>query len=160
LNHSAQNFVKTWLNRGDEKSDTQSFWTSLLRDVYGIEHPESFIQFEQRVKLKNVSFIDASIVSGGPARGADVFRPGVRLGKLPDGDLRLDSPFGKRRFARARQGPDVPLGRFAGSGFHLAVSVVRTAPLKGGPLKTAPQFKASPFRGGGPKGRWGRVEAA
>ncbi|MDO4587857.1 MAG: transposase [Planctomycetia bacterium] len=54
-------FVEQWRNRGDEKSDTQSFWLALLQDVFGIAQPASFIQFEKRVKLKNVSFIDARI---------------------------------------------------------------------------------------------------
>ncbi|MBR0190554.1 MAG: hypothetical protein IJQ31_00630 [Thermoguttaceae bacterium] len=61
MNLSAQKFIENWRNRGDEKSDTQQFWTALLHDVYGIEHPENFIRFEQRVKLKNVSFMDATI---------------------------------------------------------------------------------------------------
>ena len=56
-------FIAGWTNRGDEKSDTQSFWLALLRNVLGIERPESVIQFEKRVKLKNVGFIDASIPS-------------------------------------------------------------------------------------------------
>ena len=56
-------FIETWRSRGDEKSDTQQFWTDLLQRVYGVEHTETFIHFEQRVKLKNVSFIDASIPS-------------------------------------------------------------------------------------------------
>lgn len=61
MNLSAQKFIENWRNRGDEKSDTQQFWTALLHDVYGVEHPENFIRFEQRVKLKNVSFMDATI---------------------------------------------------------------------------------------------------
>lgn len=58
---AAKRFVTEWNGRGDEKSDTQSFWLALLRDVYGVERPEGIIRFEQRVKLKNVSFIDAAI---------------------------------------------------------------------------------------------------
>ncbi len=58
---SARDFSKYWANRGDEKSDTQSFWLSLLRDVYGVKEAEKYIFFEQKVKLDNTSFIDARI---------------------------------------------------------------------------------------------------
>ena len=58
---AAKEFAKKWRGRGDEKSDTQSFWLSLLRDVYGVEKPEEMIEFERRVKLGHVSFIDAYI---------------------------------------------------------------------------------------------------
>lgn len=61
MNLQAQKFIETWRSRGDEKSDTQQFWTDLLQRVYGVEHTETFIHFEKRVRLKNVSFIDASI---------------------------------------------------------------------------------------------------
>ena len=33
----------------------------LLRDVYGVEHPEQFIQFEEQVHLDHTSFIDGTI---------------------------------------------------------------------------------------------------
>ena len=51
-------FVETWTSRGDEKGESQAFWLSLLRDVLGVERPEEFISFENRVKLSNTSFID------------------------------------------------------------------------------------------------------
>ena len=60
---AAKEFAKKWQGRGDEKSDTQSFWLSLLRDVYGVERPEETIEFERRVKIGHVSFIDAYIPS-------------------------------------------------------------------------------------------------
>ena len=60
---AAKEFAKKWRGRGDEKSDTQSFWLSLLRDVYGVERPEETIEFERRVKIGHVSFIDAYIPS-------------------------------------------------------------------------------------------------
>lgn len=62
-NNAARRFSETWKDRGDEKSETQSFWLSLLRDVFGMEHPEEKIKFEVRVKLDNTSFIDAFIPS-------------------------------------------------------------------------------------------------
>ena len=58
---AVRSFVETWKNRGDEKSDTQSFWLSLLSQIFGVENPESFIEFEKRVQLTHVSFIDAYV---------------------------------------------------------------------------------------------------
>lgn len=58
---AAKKFSEEWKNRGDEKSDTQSFWLALLGEVYGVEKPSSFIEFEKRVQLKHTSFIDAYI---------------------------------------------------------------------------------------------------
>ncbi len=54
----AKQFVKDWTGRGDEKQETQRFWMGLLRTVYGVEDPESYIQFEVPVKLCHTSFID------------------------------------------------------------------------------------------------------
>jgi len=63
LNHrkAAKEFAVKWCGRGDEKQDTQVFWTSLLRDVFGVANPEDSIQFEKRIKLGHTSFIDAYI---------------------------------------------------------------------------------------------------
>lgn len=58
---AAKKFAQYWNGKGDEKSDTQSFWLSLLRDVYGLKEPEKYIEFEKRVMLSNQSFIDAYI---------------------------------------------------------------------------------------------------
>lgn len=60
---AAKKFVEFWKEKGDEKSDTQSFWISLLHDVYGVEDPTKFIEFEKRVKIENKSFIDGYIPS-------------------------------------------------------------------------------------------------
>ena len=60
---AAKEFAEKWLGRGDEKQDTQAFWTSLLRDVFGVVNPEDSIQFEKRIKLGHTSFIDAYIPS-------------------------------------------------------------------------------------------------
>ena len=59
----AREFAKEWENRGDEKSETQHFWISLLQSVFGIAEPQKFIEFEKRVQLTHVSFIDAYIAS-------------------------------------------------------------------------------------------------
>lgn len=57
----AKEFANRWQGKGNEKSDTQSFWTSLLRLVFGIEDPESYIKFEQPIALGHTSFYDAYI---------------------------------------------------------------------------------------------------
>lgn len=44
---AAKNFAAYWKGKGYEKGESQPFWLSLLRDVYGVEHPEQFIQFEE-----------------------------------------------------------------------------------------------------------------
>ena len=60
---AAKAFAEYWKNRGDEKSDSQSFWLTLVRDVLGVTEPEKFILFEERVKLDHTSFIDGHIPS-------------------------------------------------------------------------------------------------
>lgn len=60
---ASKKFAEEWKNKGDEKSDTHSFWLSLLRNIYGVEEPEKFIEFEKRVLIDNKSFIDAYIPS-------------------------------------------------------------------------------------------------
>lgn len=60
---AARRFVETWKGRGYEKGETQSFWYQLLHDVFGIEIPANFIQFELPVHLRNTKFIDAYIPS-------------------------------------------------------------------------------------------------
>lgn len=58
---AARNFAANWKDKGYEKGESQPFWLSLLRDVYGVEHPEQFIQFEEQVHLDHTSFIDGTI---------------------------------------------------------------------------------------------------
>ena len=60
---AAKAFAEYWKDRGDEKSDSQSFWLALVRDVLGVTEPEKFILFEERVKLDHTSFIDGHIPS-------------------------------------------------------------------------------------------------
>lgn len=61
--NAAAKFAAEWKGKGNEKSDCQIFWISLLRDVYGVSHPEAVIRFEEKVKLDHTSFIDAWIDS-------------------------------------------------------------------------------------------------
>ena len=58
---AAKAFSQYWQGKGYEKGESQSFWLSLLRDVYGVEHPEQFILFEEQVHLDHTSFIDGFI---------------------------------------------------------------------------------------------------
>ena len=59
---AAKNFSEHWLKReGYEKGESQIFWTTLLNQVFGIEHPEQFIDFEHQVSLGHTSFVDAYI---------------------------------------------------------------------------------------------------
>lgn len=54
-------FVTRWIGRGNERSDTQSFWLELLRDVLGVTNAIDYIKFEVPVQLQHKSFIDAFI---------------------------------------------------------------------------------------------------
>ncbi|MBR1432661.1 DNA methyltransferase [Ruminococcus sp.] len=58
---AAKEFAAFWKDKGYEKGESQAFWMSLLRDVYGVAHPEQFISFEDQVKLDHTSFIDGYI---------------------------------------------------------------------------------------------------
>ena len=58
---AAKEFVEEWKNKTDEKPYTQSFWLSLLRDVFGIEKPTQYIDFEKKVIVANTKYIDAYI---------------------------------------------------------------------------------------------------
>jgi hypothetical protein len=58
---AAKLFAQDWKNRGYEKGESQPFWLALLRNVYGVEQPEKYIQFEEQVHLDHTSFIDGMI---------------------------------------------------------------------------------------------------
>lgn len=58
---AAKEFAQYWEIKGYEKGESQPFWLSLLRDVFGIEQPEKFITFEEQVHLDHTSFIDGHI---------------------------------------------------------------------------------------------------
>ena len=60
---SVERFVEKWQGRGDEKSETQKFWLEFLNEVLGITSPTQSIEFEKRVELEHVSFIDGYIPS-------------------------------------------------------------------------------------------------
>ena len=58
---AAKKFAEYWKGKGYEKGHSQPFWLALLRDVYGVEHPEYYIHFEDQVHIDNTAFIDGMI---------------------------------------------------------------------------------------------------
>ena len=58
-----ESFASRWRGKGNEKSDTQKFWLEALSEVLGIISPTQYIEFEKRVELEHMSFIDAYIPS-------------------------------------------------------------------------------------------------
>jgi len=58
---AAMKFAGFWKDKGYEKGQSQPFWLSLLRDVYGVEHPEQFAEFESRAHIDHRGFIDIII---------------------------------------------------------------------------------------------------
>lgn len=58
---AAIEFVNLWKGKGDEKQETQQFWSDLLHRVFGITNFSSRVQFEKRVPLLHTSFIDVFI---------------------------------------------------------------------------------------------------
>ena len=63
---AAKEFAEYWKDRGNEKSESQKFWISLLTEVYGVKDIKNFIYFEERVdKLMdgNTGWMDVTIPS-------------------------------------------------------------------------------------------------
>ena len=59
---AARRFINTWKGKGDEKSDAQSFWISLLSNVLDIESVTDKIEFEKKVAIDGqTKYIDAYI---------------------------------------------------------------------------------------------------
>lgn len=58
---AAKEFSSYWQGKGYEKGQSQPFWLSLLSKVFGVENPEQFISFENKVHLDHTSFIDGYI---------------------------------------------------------------------------------------------------
>ena len=64
---AAKQFAADWRERGDEKQDTQTFWLTLLRKVYGVAESDRFIRFEMPVNVdaktgkSSTKFIDGYI---------------------------------------------------------------------------------------------------
>ena len=60
---AAKKFAEYWKDKGYEKGESQTFWLSLLKNVLGVDEPEKFIKFEEKVKIDKTSFIDGLISS-------------------------------------------------------------------------------------------------
>lgn len=60
---AAKKFAADWEGKGYEKGHSQTFWLSLLQKVYGVDEPDKFITFEDKVALDHTSFIDGFIDS-------------------------------------------------------------------------------------------------
>lgn len=59
---AALEFSRRWKGRGDEKQDTQTFWTDLFQSVFGVENSIRHLRFEKRVKLEDSTrYIDVYI---------------------------------------------------------------------------------------------------
>ena len=43
---AAKEFAEFWKGKGYEKGQSQTFWISLLSNVFGIQCPEAYITFE------------------------------------------------------------------------------------------------------------------
>ena len=63
IRKSAKEFSQRWKNKGYEKGESQTFWLSLLNEVYGVEYPSEFITFEDQVKdmMDHTAFLDGYI---------------------------------------------------------------------------------------------------
>lgn len=59
----AKAFVKRWQGKGYEKGESQKFWIDLLMNVFGIEQPTEYMEFEVQIMLEHISFIDVYIPS-------------------------------------------------------------------------------------------------
>jgi len=60
---AAREFAERWKGKGYEKGESQIFWSTLLTEVFGVEHVDTFLLYEQQVHLDHTSFIDAVIPS-------------------------------------------------------------------------------------------------
>ena len=58
---NAKEFVKIWTGRGNEKQETQQFWSDLLHRVYGITDFSQRVEFEKPVSIVHKSFIDVYV---------------------------------------------------------------------------------------------------
>ena len=59
---AALDFARRWKGRGDEKQDTQLFWTDLFQSVFGVGNATKHLRFEKRVKLEDSTrYIDVYI---------------------------------------------------------------------------------------------------
>ena len=48
---AAKKFSHDWLGHGNEEQDYQTFWDTLLRDIFGVEKPEKIRKCQEHVKI-------------------------------------------------------------------------------------------------------------
>ena len=96
-----RDFISEWHERGDEKSDAQSFWLDLLR-VLGAKQPSALIKFEEKIEINgHTCFIDGwiektKVLIENKSRGIDLDKPAQQSDKT------LLTPFEQaRRYAEA-----------------------------------------------------------
>lgn len=59
---AAKEFAEFWKDKGYEKGQSQTFWLQLLSQVYDVERPEKYIEFEDQVHIdKSTGFINGYI---------------------------------------------------------------------------------------------------
>lgn len=61
INQNAVEFIERWKDKGDEKQHSQRFWIDLLESIFEVKNASQIVQFEERVKLGNTSYIDIFI---------------------------------------------------------------------------------------------------
>jgi len=49
---AARDFAQRWKGKGYEKGDSQIFWSTLLTEVFGVEHVDTFLLYEQRARIE------------------------------------------------------------------------------------------------------------
>lgn len=61
IRKQAKEFANFWADKGYEKGQSQVFWLTLLNKVLGVDNPEQYISFEDKVMLDHTSFIGGYI---------------------------------------------------------------------------------------------------
>lgn len=78
---AALDFSLRWKGLGDEKQDTQTFWTDLFQSVFGVENAIRHLRFEKRVKLEDstryidVYIPDTKVIIEQKGRNIDLSKP-------------------------------------------------------------------------------------
>ncbi|MBQ9480230.1 MAG: hypothetical protein IJU71_11850, partial [Selenomonadaceae bacterium] len=81
-----RDFISEWHERGDEKSDAQSFWLDLLRAL-GAKQPSALIKFEEKIEINgHTCFIDGwiektKVLIENKSRGIDLDKPAQQSDK-------------------------------------------------------------------------------
>ena len=103
---AARDFAAFWTGKGYEKGQTQPFWLSLLR-VLGVEHPERFIEFEDKAHIDaRHGFIDDYIPATHVLIEQKSLGRNLRAG-IPQSDGSVLTPFQQAK----RYAVDLPYSR-------------------------------------------------